>query len=260
VVIEHEPGDLTCTVSAGVPLTELQETLARGGQMLALDPPDAARLTVGEAFATAAFGPRAHRYGGPRDLVLGVTVRLTDGTVARGGGRVVKTVAGYDLPKLFTGARGRLGEILELTLRLHPLPASTCTVVTAPTDPAVLEPLAPACVEYAWPPERMYVRFESPVARPLAEQAVALVGGELVEGDESLWADHRERAAGLELTRCLPADVTSTIERLRAAGATTILGRYARGLLFSDVQDVNKRGQTPFIQELERRVVEAYGG
>jgi len=256
VVIEHEPGDLTCTVSAGVPLTELQETLARGGQMLALDPPDAARLTVGEAFAAAAFGPRAHRYGGPRDLVLGVTVRLADGTVARGGGRVVKTVAGYDLPKLFTGAHGRLGEILELTLRLHPLPASTCTVVTAPCDPTILEPLAPACVEYAWPPERLFVRFESPVAHPLAEQAVALVGGDLAESDESLWADHRERAAGLHLTRCLPAEVPATIERLREAGATRIVGRYARGLLLSDVND---RCQAA-VSQLEQRVVEAYRG
>jgi glycolate oxidase FAD binding subunit len=261
MVIEHVPGDLTCTVGADVPLAELQETLARGGQMLALDPPGAAGLTVGEAFSTAAFGPRAHRYGGPRDLVLGVTVRLADGTVARGGGRVVKTVAGYDLPKLFTGARGRLGEILELTLRLHPLPAATCTVVTTPSDPTALEPFAPACVEYAWPPGHMLVRFESPVARPLAEQAAELVGGDLVERDESLWADHRERAAGLHLTRCLPAEAPAAIERLRAAGATTIVGRYARGLLFSDagIEDVNTRGLTPSIQELERRVVEAYG-
>jgi glycolate oxidase FAD binding subunit len=263
VVIEHEPGDLTCTVGADVPLAGLQETLAEGRQMLALDPPGAARLTVGEAFAAAASGPRSHRYGGPRDLVLGVTVRLADGTVARGGGRVVKTVAGYDLPKLFTGARGRLGQILELTLRLHPLPAATCTVVTAPSDPTVLEPLAPACVEYAWPPGQMLVRFESPVARALAEEAVELVGGELVGDDESLWADHRERAAGLHLTRCLPADAPATIERLRATGATTIVGRYARGLLLSDVED---RGQAPEgrglapASRLERRVVEAYGG
>jgi glycolate oxidase FAD binding subunit len=263
MVIEHEPGDLTCTVRADVPLAELQQTLAKGRQMLALDPPGATGLTVGEAFATAACGPRSHRYGGPRDLVLGVTVRLADGTVARGGGRVVKTVAGYDLPKLFTGARGRLGEILELTLRLHPLPATTCTVVTAPSDPTVLDPLAPACVEYAWPPEHMLVRFESPVARVLAEEAAALVGGDLVDGDESLWADHRERAAGLHLTRCLPAEAPATIERLRAAGATTIVGRYARGLLFTDVKD---RGQAPEnrglapASRLEQRVAEAYGG
>ncbi|HEY3766198.1 MAG TPA: FAD-binding oxidoreductase [Gaiellales bacterium] len=259
MVIEHEPGDLTCTVGADVPLAELQAVVARGGQMLALDPPGVAGLSVGEAFAAAAFGPRAHRYGLPRDLVLGMTVRLADGTIARSGGRVVKTVAGYDLPKLFTGARGRLGEILELTLRLHPLPAATCTVVADPADPLALEQLAPACVEYAWPPERMLVRFESPVARTLAEQAVAIVGGELVDDDEALWAEHRERAAGLLLTRCLPAAVPETIAQLRAAGAATIVGRYARGLLLADV---NIACLTPSIQveALERRVVEAYGG
>jgi glycolate oxidase FAD binding subunit len=259
MVISHEPGDLTCTVSADVPLEELQQVLARGGQMLALDPPGATGLTVGEVFAAAAFGPRAHRYGLPRDLVLGVTVRLADGTVARAGGRVVKTVAGYDLPKLFTGAGGRLGEILELTLRLHPLPAQTCTVVAAPADPTALEPLAPACVEYAWPPERMLVRFESPVARALAEQAVAAVGGELVDDDEALWAEHRERAAGLELTRCLPADVPAAIAQLRTAGATTIAGRYARGLLYADVH-ISGQARNMQVEALERRVVEAYGG
>jgi glycolate oxidase FAD binding subunit len=259
VVIEHEPGDLTCTVSAGVPLSELQEVLARGGQMLALDPPGAAGMTVGEAFAAAAFGPRAHRYGLPRDLVLGVTVRLADGTVARGGGRVVKTVAGYDVPKLFTGAGGRLGEILELTLRLHPIPAATCTVVADPGDPNVLEPLAPACVEYAWPPGRMLVRFESPVAPELAEQARELVGGDVVCGDESLWEEHRERSAGLALTRCLPADAPETIEALRAAGATVIVGRYARGLLFADVR-LPGRPADGHLEALERRVVEAYAG
>lgn len=259
MVIEHEPGDLTCTVSADVPLSELQDVLARGGQMLALDPPGAAGMTVGEAFAAAAFGPRAHRYGLPRDLVLGVTVRLADGTVARGGGRVVKTVAGYDLPKLFTGAGGRLGELLELTLRLHPIPAATCTVVADPGDPTVLEPLAPACVDYAWPPGRMLVRFESPVAPELAEQAHELVGGDVVSGDESLWEEHRERAAGLTLTRCLPADAPGTIEALRAAGATVIVGRYARGLLFADVQ-LPGRALDGHLEALERRVVEAYVG
>jgi glycolate oxidase FAD binding subunit len=259
MVISHEPGDLTCTVSADVLLDELQGVLARGGQMLALDPPGAAGLTVGEAFAAAASGPRAHRYGLPRDLVLGVTVRLADGTVARAGGRVVKTVAGYDLPKLFTGAGGRLGAILELTLRLHPLPAQTCSVVAAPADPTVLELLAPACVEYAWPPEQMLVRFESPVARVLAEQAVAVVGGELVADDEALWAGHRERAAGLVPHRCLPAAAPDAIAQLRAAGATTIVGRYARGQLFADVH-IPGQARDMQVEALERRVVEAYGG
>jgi glycolate oxidase len=222
----------------------------------ALDP---AGLTVGVAFAQAVSGPRSHRYGHPRDLVLGMRVRLADGTEARVGGKVVKTVAGYDLPKLFTGARGRLGEILELTLRLHPLPAGTCTVVTDPSDPRALEPLAPACIEYAWPPEKMLVRFESPVARALADEARDLVGGDLVEADEQLWADHRERAAGLEPVHCLPAEVPAAIAGLRAAGATAIVGRYARGELHADVKD---RGQAPsfHVTELEQRIVEAYRG
>jgi glycolate dehydrogenase FAD-binding subunit len=258
-VIEHEPGDLTCTVGADVLLAELQAVLARGGQMLALDPPGAAGMTVGQAFAAAVLGPRAHRYGLPRDLVLGVTVRLADGTVAHGGGRVVKTVAGYDLPKVFTGAGGRLGAILELTLRLHPLPATTCSVVAEPADPTLLEPLAPACVEYAWPPGRMLVRFESPVARALAEQAVELVGGDLVASDEAMWEEHRERAAGLTLTRCLPAEAPAAIEALRAAGATVIVGRYAHGLLYADAT-LPGEAADPRLEALERRVVEAYAG
>ena len=151
MVIEHEAGDLTCTVEAATPLAELQHHLAASGQMLALDPPDDGSLTVGEVFDRALFGPRAHRYGRPRDLVLGVRARLAGGQVIHGGGKVVKNVAGYDLPKLFTGAHGRLGELLELTLRLHPLPAATCTLVTDPGDAAAFEPLAPACVDYAWP-------------------------------------------------------------------------------------------------------------
>ncbi|MDX6551440.1 MAG: glycolate oxidase binding subunit [Gaiellales bacterium] len=250
MVIEHEAGDLTCTVEAATPLAELQAQLAGSSQMLALDPPGDAALTVGEVFDRALFGPRAHRHGLPRDLVLGVRVRLAGGSVARGGGKVVKNVAGYDLPKLFTGAEGRLGELLELTLRLHPLPVSTCTVVTEPGDPHPLEPLAPACVEYAWPDARMLVRFESPVAGELAEAARALVGGELVADDDELWAEHRRLQAGLELHRTPPADAVAACERLRNAGATRVVGRWARGWLFADVPAAPRS-----LSSLEQRVI-----
>ena len=238
-------------------LGALNSRLAEGGQMLALDPPGADGMTVGDAFATAAFGPRAHGYGLPRDLLLGVALRLADGTVVHGGGRVVKNVAGYDLPRLVTGARGRLGEIVRVCVRLHPLPAATRTVVAELADPLVLEPLRPACVEVDWPPGRMLVRFESPAAAELAEEARRLVGGEVVEADEELWAEHREAGAGLVLHRCLPADARAAIERLQAEGATRILGRLALGAVFSDVQE---RGQAPTLQPLEQRVVEAFGG
>jgi glycolate oxidase FAD binding subunit len=225
--------------------------------MLALDPPGAERRTVAEAFASAVTGPRAHGYGPPRDLVLGVALRLRDGSVVHGGGRVVKNVAGYDLPRLATGSAGRLGAIERVCLRLHPLPAATCTVVAEPSDPLVLEPLRPACVDYAWPPGHMLIRFESPVASDLAERARELVGGEILADDEDLWAGHRDLAEGLPVHRSLPAAVPGAIEELRAAGATRIVGRLARGILHADAQ---QRGQTPMLRPLEQRVVEAFGG
>jgi glycolate dehydrogenase FAD-binding subunit len=264
-VIHHEPGDLVCAVSADVGLAELGRRLGEAGQMLALDPPGGGRLTVGEVFDRGLTGPRSHRYGEPRDLVLGMTIELRDGTVASCGGRVVKNVAGYDLARLHTGARGRLGAIRDLWLRLHPLPAATCTLVAPPCDPRPLEPLAPACVEYAWPPGRMLVRFESVAATALAWAARELVGGELVEDDEPLWVEHRERADGLAPVRCEPASAAAVIDSLRDAGASTVIGRVARGWLVSDasaIATLGRAGAEPDapLAALERRVVEAFGG
>jgi glycolate oxidase FAD binding subunit len=253
-VIDHRPGDLVCTVDAGVGFSDINRELAQAGQMLALDPPGAERLLVGEVFDRALSGPLSHSHGEPRDLVLGLTVELADGTVARSGGKVVKNVAGYDLGKLFTGAHGRLGRIRELTVRLHPLPAATCTVVTEPTDPRALEPLAPACVELAWPGDGMLVRFASPAAAGLAERALELVGGRVVNDDNRLWEAHRERAGSLTPVCCLPGDTEATFDRLRAEGATQIVGRWARGRLFADVT-----AAPPPLSALETRVVEAFG-
>jgi glycolate oxidase FAD binding subunit len=263
-VIRHEPGDLVCHASADVHLADLQTELAAAGQMLALDPPRAGGLTLGDVFDDNLSGPRSHRYGEPRDLVLGMTVELADGTLAHCGGRVVKNVAGYDLARLFTGAQGRLGTIREVWLRLHPLPAATCTLVAEPADPGALEPLAPACVEYAWPPGQMLVRFESIAAAELARTAQELIGGELVEDDAPLWAEHRERAAGLAGARCLPADAPALIDALRAAGASDVVGRLARGWLLADAHAVAqvapRKPALPGLVELEQRVVEAFNG
>lgn len=120
-LVEHEPGDLTATVQAGMTIASLQAALRARGQWLSLDPPDAARATVGGVLAANASGPRRHLYGTPRDLLIGVTVVTSDGAVVRGGGKVVKNVAGYDLPKLFVGSWGSLGVIVEATLKLRPV-------------------------------------------------------------------------------------------------------------------------------------------
>jgi glycolate oxidase FAD binding subunit len=121
-VIEHEPGDLTVTVEAGRTMAALQSALRERGQWLSLDPPDAERATIGGVLAANASGPRRHLYGTARDLLIGLTVVSADGTLVRGGGKVVKNVAGYDLPKLFVGSYGTLGVIVELTVKLRPRP------------------------------------------------------------------------------------------------------------------------------------------
>ena len=121
-VLEHEPGDLTVTVEAGRTLERLQAALRERGQWLSLDPPDAARATVGGLIAADASGPRRHLYGTVRDLLIGVTVVTADGGVVHGGGKVVKNVAGYDLPKLFIGSFGTLGIVVSATFKLRPVP------------------------------------------------------------------------------------------------------------------------------------------
>ncbi len=121
-IVEHEPGDLTVTVEAGLTLGALQAALHARGQWLSLDPPEPDRATLGGIIAVNAAGPRRHLYGTARDLLIGVTVVTGNGAVVRGGGKVVKNVAGYDLPKLFIGSYGTLGVITEMTLKLRPVP------------------------------------------------------------------------------------------------------------------------------------------
>ena len=122
-VIECRPGDMTVAVGAGIRLTDLQAELAEHGQRLAFDPARARRgSTLGGLLATADSGPLAMRYGSLRDLVIGATVVLADGTVAHTGGHVIKNVAGFDLAKLLHGAYGTLAVAAELVLRVHPVP------------------------------------------------------------------------------------------------------------------------------------------
>ena len=127
-ILEHAPGDMTITVEAGVTFSQIQSALSAHRQRLALDPlwPDVA--TVGGVIAANDSGALRLRYGGVRDLIIGITVVLADGTIAKSGGKVVKNVAGYDLPKLMSGALGTLGIITKAVFRLHPLPESSRTL------------------------------------------------------------------------------------------------------------------------------------
>jgi glycolate oxidase FAD binding subunit len=198
-VLEHEAGDLTAIVEAGLRVRDLNARLVDHGQMLALDPPG--NPTLGACIAANLSGPRRHRYGTPRDLVLGVTVVLADGTVASAGGKVVKNVAGYDLGKLFCGSEGRLGLIARVALRLHPRPeasrtlavpvvsageaaATACALLLAPLELSALDVVWPGWVAILIEGSRTAVDEQFAAAR-------ALVGGE--EDFGAVWEEGEAR-------------------------------------------------------------------
>jgi glycolate oxidase FAD binding subunit len=239
-VLEHAAGDLVVRVQAGVPLADLQDALAPAGQWLALDPPEP-RATVGGVVAANASGPRRLRYGTVRDLIIGITVVLADGTVAKAGGKVVKNVAGYDLAKLFCGSLGTLGMVVEAIFRLHPLPASAA-VVTAEVDAperageAVRQlarsQLEPSAIELTWSdwslPGRLTVLFEgiepgveaqaaaaAELLGPLGEAAVA-GPGETEAAVSRLGALPFEKSEVGIKVRYPPADLAGTLAELSA--------------------------------------------
>ncbi|QYC39724.1 putative FAD-linked oxidoreductase [Nonomuraea coxensis DSM 45129] len=271
-ILEHAAGDLVVRAQAGVTMGALAAALAGEGQELAVDVPFPEGATVGGTLATATAGPRAFRYGTPRDLLIGVTVVLPDGTVARSGGKVVKNVAGYDLGKLFTGSYGTLGVIAEATFRLHPLPAAR-RWVRAEVDAADLPAIAAALAASQAEPSAAEVDRPEPGARPvlavLAEGAAAesraaelreLVGGGeisdapppwwgLISGDEVL-VEVRFPATGL-------AAVLEAAERSGLALRGSVLS--GRVLLESPGRDADEPALAGTVAELRRRV-EAAGG
>lgn len=242
-LVRHDAGDLTVTVEAGCPLGTLQAELATAGQWLALDPPaytdGGDPATVGGVLATADHGPRRLRYGPARDHVIGMTVLLSDGAVARSGGQVIKNVAGYDLAKLFCGALGTLGMIVEVVLRLHPLPEASRTLrvpagagaATALALALAAAPLVPSAVDYG--EGALWVRVEGrpagvdgQVARIRRHASDAgLPAGDLLEGDaeESAWTRLGAVAAGrpgdtVAEAASRPADLAAVAGALDEAG------------------------------------------
>ena len=220
-ILEHEAGDLTCTVESGLRLSALNATLAAHGQRLSLDPPG--DPTIGACLAAALSGPLRHRFGSPRDLVLGVTLVLADGTVANAGGKVVKNVAGYDLGKLVCGSQGRLALIARVSLRLHPVPAAAGTLVAESGDPASMvaalmrSQLVPSALDVLYPGTVavLFEGSETAVASQL-ERARALLGGEQAGADA--WDEARRRqAAARGRLRFAPGDLRQALEGLDEA-------------------------------------------
>ncbi len=259
-VLEHRHGDLTATVDAGTTLDALNARLAAHKQWLPLDPPWSPLATIGGILATNDSGPRRHRHGAPRDLIIGITVARPDAELAKAGGIVVKNVAGYDLSRLMTGAFGSLGVIVNATFKLAPVAPSSRTVVVKADGIEALasvmadvqaSALTPTAVEVGWPPARALVRFDSvetavaqqadEVAHLLASSASAT---RIVAGSEAeaAWADHARwwsEPGTLVKVTTLPQAVVPTLAWLAECGdvEVAVQGRASLGVF-----DVRLRG------------------
>lgn len=256
-ILEHNAGDLTAVLQAGVPLAVAQRTFAAAGQMLALDPPLTGAAggtgpTIGGVVATGDAGPIRHRYGAPRDLVVGITVALSDGTIARAGGKVIKNVAGYDLAKLFSGSFGTLGLILAVNVRLHPLHETSVTALGAATGgPQLLTaalalaaaPLEFEALDVAWRAGRggLLARCAGPEAGRRARRAARLMAEaglhevDVAEPDGQLWerqrAGQRSHERALVRVAAQPTALSAVIGAVDACDAT-LVGRAALGTCF----------------------------
>ena len=245
-VIEHAWGDLTVTVEAGCTVAELQRTLALHGQRLAVDVLWPERATVGGILSTNDSGALRLRYGGLRDLIIGCTLALADGTVAKSGGKVVKNVAGYDLSKLATGALGTLGVITRAVFRLHPLPQNTRTLSILARDAGEAQKTIDAIQNSQLAHAALQVRVENKAApqvdillegteagiaaqelqiRKLAGTA-AVVAGLAVEGPADVWSAREqlwEQPGAIGKFSVLPADIAKTIAWIGSGSWSTVV-------------------------------------
>jgi glycolate oxidase FAD binding subunit len=282
-VVAHRHGDLTATIEAGAVLDDVNGELARHAQWLPLDPPWSDRATIGGIVSTNDSGPRRHRFGAPRDLIIGVDIVRADGVPAKAGGIVVKNVAGYDLARLVTGACGCLAVVVRATFKLYPLSAASRTVVIDVPDHAsagacvsavLASQLTPTALELQAPPVRLLVRFESieaSVERQAAEVArlAASCGGRtaVVSGDAEAqeWTAHGSRVwnapgAVVKIT-LLPAELAATLDAIRDAcrGLTLqMVGRAGLGVLLARL-DGDPAAQARAIAALRTRVPLARG-
>lgn len=233
-ILEHNVGDFTAVLEAGVPFAAAQEAFAAHGQRLSWDPPDPGGATIGGIVATADSGPLRHRYGGVRDLIVGATVVLSDGTVAKSGGKVIKNVAGYDLAKLFAGSFGTLGLIASVAVRLHPLPTNTASVCERFDDPDALlarvlelarRPLEADCFDVVWEggEGRLLLQFSGASAADQAER----IGARAEVDWGAVRALQRTTEGAVLKVSGRPTDLPAVI---RAAGDGTVVSRAALGL------------------------------
>ncbi len=273
-IIEHVPGDQVVRVQAGIRLQDLQEQLSGSDQMLAIDPPERG-ATIGGIVAANASGPRRYRYGTIRDLIIGITVVLHDGTVAKAGSKVVKNVAGYDLSKLFTGSLGTLGIIVTANFRLHPIPQASRTVAVEVESPEAAAGAAQAMMHSQVEPTAVELRYGED-ARQLTVLLESIPAGveEKVEAASFLLnpfgevrtlsdeeTDHLGPSTGGEDEAAVklsapPADLTDVLGTVLGAAERRgldhprITGHAASGVTFVGFSGGDEDARAGFVEEL----------
>jgi glycolate oxidase FAD binding subunit len=283
---EHAWQDMTCTVQAGCSWTAMQDALKTHGQMVALDPLCPERATVGGIVACNDRGALRLKYGGLRDLIIGMTMVLADGTIAKSGGKVVKNVAGYDMHKLLTGSFGTLGVIAEVNFRLHPVEEhrKTWTAVgsgaVGPAPSSLAEPLrtlldaqlAPSCVQLR------VVRDECALDIRVAalpecfgeyEKRIRTILGTLVirESGEEVWSARQQlfddNDALVLKVSVLPAEIcllAAEIHGWTAGDGTDLeLVAQATGLMMIAVHSATDAALVALIERLRARVSKSGG-
>jgi glycolate dehydrogenase FAD-binding subunit len=259
-VVAHRAGDLTVTVEAGATLGGLNQALGAHGQWLPLDPLYGDRSTIGGLLATNDSGPSRHRFGTPRDLVIGIQVATVDGILAKAGGQVVKNVAGYDLSKLMSGSFGALATIVSATFKLSPVPPASATLVIGDLESGTLARLVETVGSSQLEPVSFEVHAESSGAgvtascllrfASFAEAVEAQVAGaraalapyssslQLASGDQErdLWRAHSarilERDGAVVRASWQPSDISGVLEVLvdfAKEGALETIGRLGIG-------------------------------
>jgi glycolate oxidase FAD binding subunit len=245
-ILEYAWSDLTVTVESGCTIKQLRETLAEHGQRLALDALWPSRATVGGILSANDSGALRLRFGSLRDLVIGVTLALPDGTLAKSGGKVVKNVAGYDLPKLVTGALGTLGVVTRATFRLHPLPKESRTISCLASDPQQAQRLILAIQNSKLAHSALQVRFvesmlpqidvlfeatQAGLTAQVEQLKAILAPSATVDSGPPVWnarqelfsaAKDNESGAALAKISILPAQIAEAFEKLGSVAANEI--------------------------------------
>ncbi len=256
-VLDYQPDDLTITCEAGVTPAQAEQTLRQHNQMLALDGALPDTSTLGGMVAAATAGCRRRAYGTPRDALIGMRAVMTGGVDVKGGGKVVKNVAGYDVCKLFTGSWGSLGVLTELTFKVRPLPEVSCRLSWKTPDIASavnagfklhLAGVSPTMVQATTDLEgscALTVGFEgtakrvewqtSEAARRLSDEGIRSPGTLLTDvqyANLNNWpATIATDAQASFRASCLPAELSAIVSRIAAIPTSNILADCAVGSL-----------------------------